>query len=294
MKHTTANAPAKINLVLEVVRRRSDGYHDLRTVMHTLELSDTLLFTPRQEGVLVSCEAPGVPANAENLAGRAAELFRQAYGVKGGVHIHIQKRIPVAAGLGGGSSDAAAALVGLCRFWGIPVNYTRLHALAQQLGSDVSFLLRGGCALGTGRGDRLFPWPAVPGLWMVVVNPGFAVPTPLVYKNLKLPLTRKKNYINLLRPAILKKNPEKIGQYLYNQLETVTFKMHPEVARIKELLLANGATAALMSGSGPTVFGLVPSPEAGQKVLRRFTGRYPFVCLTRTTGMGIRGTRGSV
>jgi 4-diphosphocytidyl-2-C-methyl-D-erythritol kinase len=127
---------------------------------------------------------------------------------------------------------------------------------------------------------------------MVVVNPGFAVPTPLVYKNLKLPLTRKKNYINLLRPAILKKNPEKIGQYLYNQLETVTLKMHPEVARIKAALLAQGATAALMSGSGPTVFGLVPTPEIGQKVLRKLSGYFPFVCLTRTTGPGLRGVRG--
>lgn len=288
MKHTAVNAPAKINLVLEIVRRRPDGYHDIRTVMHTLELSDTLLFTPRQEGVLVSCDTPGVPANADNLAARAAELFREAYGLKSGVHIHIQKRIPVAAGLGGGSSDAAATLMGLCRFWNIPVNYRRLHALARQLGSDVPFLLQGGCALGTGKGDRLFPWPAVTGIWMLVINPGFAVPTPLVYKNLKLPLTSKKNYINLLRPAILKKNPEKIGQYLYNQLETVTLKMHPEVGRIKEVLLAHGAAAALMSGSGPTVFGIVPSPEAGQQMLRKLSGRYPFVCLTRTIGQSIR------
>jgi 4-diphosphocytidyl-2-C-methyl-D-erythritol kinase len=286
LKPVTVNAPAKINLVLEVVRRRPDGYHDLRTVMHTLELADTLRFTPHPAGVRVSCDAPGVPADAGNLAGRAAELFQRAYGLRDGVAIHIQKRIPVAAGMGGGSSDAAATLLGLCRFWDLPVDRKRLHALAQQLGSDVPFLLHGGCALGTGRGDRLFPWPAVPGLWMVVVNPGFAVPTPLVYKKLKLPLTRKKNYINLLRQAILKKNPEKIGQYLYNQLETVTLKMHPEVARIKAALLAAGATAALMSGSGPTVFGLVPSPEAGQKIVKKLAERYPFVCLTRTAGTG--------
>jgi 4-diphosphocytidyl-2-C-methyl-D-erythritol kinase len=288
MKHFTANAPAKINLVLEVLRRRSDGYHELRTVMHTLELSDTLLFTPRQAGVLVSCDQPGVPANSGNLAGRAAELFLREYGLKTGVHIHIQKRIPVAAGLGGGSSDAAATLTALCRFWNLPVDYKRLHLLARQLGADVPFLLQGGCALGTGRGDRLFPWPAVPGLWMLVINPGFAVSTPEVYKNLKLPLTRKKNYINLLRPAIMKKNPGKIGSFLFNQLETVTLKMHPEVARIKEVLLAQGATAALMSGSGPTVFGLVPSPEVGQQALRRLADRYPFVCLTRTAGPGRR------
>jgi 4-diphosphocytidyl-2-C-methyl-D-erythritol kinase len=284
MKHLTVKAPAKINLVLEVLKRRKDGYHDIRTVMHTLELADSLTLTARRTDLVVSCDRTDVPTDERNLVVKAAQLLRAEYKVEQGVHIHIQKRIPVAAGLGGGSSDGAAALVGLCRFWNIPVDYERLQGLAAQLGSDVPFLLRGGCALGTGRGDRIFPWQAAPGLWMVLVNPGFAVPTPLIYKNLKLPLTRRKNYITLLRPAISKKNPEKIGEYLYNQLETVTLKMHPEVRRIKEILAACGVSAALMSGSGPTVFGLLPSPEVGRVVLKTLGSRYPFICITRTTG----------
>ncbi len=284
MKRLTVKAPAKINLVLDVVRKRKDGYHDIKTVMHTLEMADSLTFTPRKEGIYLSCDRPGVPTDERNLVMQAARALCAEFKVDYGVHIHLQKRIPVAAGMGGGSSDAAAALVGLCRFWDIPVDYPRLTTLAARLGSDVPFLLKGGCALCTGRGEKVKEWPSAPGIWLVIVNPGFAVPTPTVYQKLKLPLTREKNYITLLRPAVSNKNPVKIGQYLHNDLETVTLAMHPEIGRIKETLQTCGVTGALMSGSGPTVFGILPSAEVGRAVLKGLGSRYSFVSITRTTG----------
>jgi 4-diphosphocytidyl-2-C-methyl-D-erythritol kinase len=285
MKRVIVHAPAKINLALEIVRRRPDGYHDLRTVMHTLALADRLTLSSRPSGVVLTCKTPGVPTDEKNLAVRAALALQQAYAVTQGVHIHLTKKIPVAAGMGGGSSDAAATLRGLVRLWGLPWEAQRLTSLAASLGSDVPFLLKGGCALGTGRGDRIFPWPVLAGIPVVVVNPGFAVSTAEVYKRLKLPLTREKNYINLMRPAVFEKNPQKIGKYLFNHLETVTLSTHPQVRRIKLQLLKQGASAVLMSGSGPTVFGLVDQVTLGRKIVKALTPQYPFVCLTQTADL---------
>jgi 4-diphosphocytidyl-2-C-methyl-D-erythritol kinase len=284
MRPLTLAAPAKINLVLEVLRRRPDGYHEIRSVMHALALSDTLTIRAGAPGVRLTCDPPGLPTGPDNLVHRAAVLLSGALGRTPAVHIHLRKRVPVAAGLGGGSSDAAATLRGLCRFWRVRLTPRRLADLAAELGSDVPFFLRGGCALASGRGERLHPWPAVPGLWIALVNPGIAVPTSAVYKNLKMPLTSRKNYINLMRPAIVRKNPTKIGLNLFNRLEEVTLGEHPVIGRIKAELLDSGATAALMSGSGSTVFGLLPSRAVGERILKTFGPRYPVVRLTRTVG----------
>jgi len=283
MRPLRLRAPAKINLVLEILRRRPDGYHQLRTVMHALELADTLTFSPGPAGIRVTCRHPGVPSGSGNLVTRAAGLMAREAGLRPRVRIRLEKRIPVAAGLGGGSSDAAAALLGLNRFWNLHFAPRRLLRLARQLGSDVPFFLSRGCALCTGRGDRVFPWPAVPGMWLVIVNPGLAVSTARIYRRINLQLTRRGNYINLMRSAIYRKNPIKIGKNLFNQLESVTAGMHPVVRRMKTDLLAAGAHAVLMSGSGPTVFGLMPSRPAGLAAAAGLRKRYPSVILTRTS-----------
>lgn len=282
MTRLSLKAPAKINLVLEVLRRRPDGYHDIRTVMHCLELADTLTVTARRPGLRVSADHPGVPEGAGNLVYRAAEALAEKIGRPADVHIHITKRIPVAAGLGGGSSDAAAALLGLNRFWNLRLPYAQLHALAATLGSDVPFFLRRGCALGTGRGERLTAWPTCPGLPLVIVNPGFPVSTAEVYQQVNLQLTTPKNYIKLIRLALKEKSPIKISQNLYNHLEQVTETMHPVISRIKAGLLENHALGALMSGSGPTVFGLMPSVQAGRAAVKALKRQYPVVLLTQT------------
>jgi len=287
MRSLTVKAPGKINLVLEVLRRRADGFHAVRTVMHTLELADTLTFRRGKPGIRLTCDHPGVPTDESNLVHRSARLLAAETGVEPAVEIHLAKRVPVAAGMGGGSSDAAATLTGLCRFWNLKLAPRRLNSLAACLGSDVNFFLRGGCALGIGRGERIFPWPAVPGLWVLIINPGVAVSTAEVYKKLNLQLTTQKNYINLMRPAVGKKNLIKMGQNLYNRLETVTLNLHPVIGRIKEELMACGAIGAMMTGSGPTVFGLMPGRVAGEEALKRLGARYPTVILTRTTGPAV-------
>jgi 4-diphosphocytidyl-2-C-methyl-D-erythritol kinase len=278
-------APAKINLYLQVLRRRADGYHELRTVMHTLELADRLSFSASdQAGIQLTCLDPNVPTGEDNLVVRAALALAAAAGRKPAVRIRLVKRIPLAAGLGGGSSDAAAALLGLNRLWRMGWSKPKLARIGAGLGSDVPFFLWGGCALGTGRGEKIRPWPSLPGMLIALVNPGFEVPTREVYGQLKLKLTSSPNYINLLRPALVEKNPTKISRKLYNRLEEVTLEMHPALKKIKQDLLDCGASAALMSGSGPTVFGLLPSARVAAEVRSRLGKKYPFVKFTRTSG----------
>lgn len=279
----TLAAPAKINLILEIQGRRPDGYHSLKTVMHTLALSDSLAFRPRPDGLKVTCSHPGVPMGEGNLVFRAARELARRLRREPRVHIHIRKKIPVAAGLGGGSSDAAAALRGLSRWWGRP-DYPGLSGLARTLGSDVPFFLTGGCALGTGRGDHIHPWPEAVGLWILLVNPGFHLSTARVYKKTSLRLTRKKACINMMRQAVRDKNAIKIGQNLFNHLASVVEPEHPVVSRIRQDLLKGGALGAMLSGSGPTVFGLFHSRGQARNLQRQLADRYPVCLLTRTSG----------
>lgn len=274
-------APAKINLYLEVRGRRPDGYHEIRTVMHSLELADVLTFRPSDSGFRLTCGHPQVPLGEENLVTRAVLLLARRLRREPDFSIHLQKKIPVAAGLGGGSSDAAAALLGAARLWNCR-DPKLLLRLAKQLGSDVPFLLRGGCGYGTGRGEKIFAWPAVPGAWILLVNPGFPVSTAEVYKKASLELTTPSSHINMMRIFIKNRNILEIGRNLKNHLEAVTETMHPVIGRIKRDLRSCGAVAVQMSGSGPTVFGLLPSRAAGERAKIALHSRYPQVILTRT------------
>ncbi|MDW7651975.1 MAG: 4-(cytidine 5'-diphospho)-2-C-methyl-D-erythritol kinase, partial [Bacillota bacterium] len=172
------NAHAKINLTLDILGKRPDGYHELRTVYQSLALCDTLRFLPSPDGsITLGCDVPGIPLSDDNLAIRAARMLGSHYGVTKGVHIELVKRIPMAAGLAGGSSDAAAALRGLVRFWQLPHEKDVLNALAARLGSDVPFCLAGGTAIGTGRGEQVTALPSCPHFYVVLSNPGFAEST---------------------------------------------------------------------------------------------------------------------
>lgn len=281
------HAPAKVNLILEVQGRRPDGYHALKTVMHALELADTLRFSENSGGLRLVCSHPQVPTDERNLVYQAAIRLARRAGITPRVTIRLTKRIPVAAGLGGGSSDAATALLGLARWWRLGPR-APLARLARELGSDVPFFLNGGCALGTGRGERLTPWPSAPGLWLVLVNPGFPVSTAEVYRNFRLQLTRKKACISMMRSALKQKNADKISKKLFNHLEWVTLAAHPQVARIKQDLLAGGALGALMSGSGPTVFGLAPDRRTAWQIKGQLQTKYPVCLVTRLAEKTIR------
>lgn len=253
----TVNAPAKVNLILDVVGKRPDGYHDVAMLMVRLSLHDRVrvsLLSGNQ--VVVACPGLELADGEQNIATRAARLFLEHTGIKAGVAIAIDKRIPVAAGLGGGSSDAAAVLLALNDLLEAGLPRSELQSLGVRLGADVPFFLCGQTsAWATGIGEVLEPWPGLPPCWLVLVNPCFAVSTSWVYQNLGLTHHRRMSRIPRFPERI-----EEVAGLLHNDLEAVTVARHPEIAGIKARLLEAGALGALMSGSGPTVFGVFVGP----------------------------------
>lgn len=251
-------APAKVNLFLAVTGRRADGYHELISLLCAVDLWDRLSFAFSGTGIAVHCQAPGIPDGEANIAHRAAALFCRWLEDRGvapptGIRISIDKRIPAGAGLGGGSSDAAAVLSVLNRHTGQPFSLTELEGLAMMLGADVPFFLHARPMLATGIGERLEPVADLPPRFVVIVFPGFSIATAAVYRDLNLELTKcgKKIKKNLLKNGLFA-----VEQVLCNDLEAVSAAKHPEIVSIKEQLMLAGASGALMSGSGSSVYGL--------------------------------------
>ncbi|NTV13426.1 MAG: 4-(cytidine 5'-diphospho)-2-C-methyl-D-erythritol kinase [Desulfobulbaceae bacterium] len=280
----TIAAPAKINLSLKVLRRRPDGYHELESVMQKLALADELSFRRQGAGISLECSDPGLPGGEENLVWRAARMFLEYSGSPGGVWIRLEKRIPVAAGLGGGSSDAAAVLVALNRLFGSGLDEEQLAGLGLRLGADVPFFVRSaGAALARGIGERLTSAAGLTSGYVLLVNPGFAVSTRWVYENLAL-TSGGNPYILAPNSGALNSGnsgPESIDfltapdACFLNDLEVVTIAHHPVIGEIKQALLDFGARAALMSGSGPTVFGCFLRLSEAQTAYRHFQYLYP-------------------
>jgi 4-diphosphocytidyl-2-C-methyl-D-erythritol kinase len=262
-------AAAKVNLALEILDRRSDGYHEIATVLQTVDLADRLLLE-ESDGLELECVAPGVPTDESNLALRAALALREAAAVKRGIRITLDKRIPVAAGLGGGSTDAAAVLVVLNRLWGLCWSVARLAAVAETLGMDVPFFLRGGVALGTGRGERLRPLAATP-LALVLATPAVGVNTTDAYGRVTPAMYSDGTRCRAVIAALRTRRPARVAASLYNGLEKAVTPAHPEIERLRAGLLAAGALGALMSGSGPTVFGVARSFEHARQIRARMT-----------------------
>ena len=243
--------PAKVNLTLEVLGRRSDGYHDIRSLMVRVGLYDRLTIETGVEGLTLLCPDANLPGDESNLAMAAALAFREETGGPDGLRITLHKGIPTAAGLGGGSSDAASVLKGLNGLMGNPLSRDRLMELGLRLGSDVPFFIAGVPAVAEGRGEKLTPARDLPPMWYVLVNPGFGVSAAWAYRNLKLTGSSFGSKIQCLDGILSGARIE-----LHNDLEGVVARSHPEVLEIKEFLMAQGAEGALMSGSGPTVFGV--------------------------------------
>ena len=245
-------APAKVNYRLDVVGRRPNGYHDLRMIMQRVNLCDEVtLRLAAQPGIRVTCGQQGVPEGEGNIAWKAARALLELSGVEQGVEIEIVKQIPVAAGLGGGSSDCAAVLLGLNELLGLGLSRERLMAIGVKLGADVPFFVFGQTALAEGIGELLTPLAKVPTAWVVLVNPNLPVSTAWVYQNLQL--TQRDQLAKL--PNSFENVAELCG-ILGNDLESVTIPAFPVIDEIKRSLISHGAAGALMSGSGPTVFGL--------------------------------------
>lgn len=250
-------APAKINLWLRVLGKRPDGYHQVETVLQTISFADTLTLTAEAGGIALTCSDPRLPCNEHNLAYRAAALLaREAPGR--GVHIHLEKRIPWRAGLGGGSSDAAAVLRGLNQLWGLNWPWQQLLPLAQALGADVPFFLQGGTGIGRGRGDELEMLPVRPDLALVLIQPPFGLSTPKVYSDWQ-PLDARPPAGDLsdLALALQQSDTQALGHLLHNDLEEPAFRLAPELATVRQKLSQAGFPC-LLSGSGACLFAIVP------------------------------------
>jgi 4-diphosphocytidyl-2-C-methyl-D-erythritol kinase len=265
-------APAKINLALDVLFKRPDGYHEVEMVMTTVDLADRIELKEIGSGdIQIVSHNRFVPDDNRNLAYQAAALLKKRYQINNGVSISIEKNIPVAAGLAGGSSDAAATLRGLNRLWNLGLSLDELAEIGAEIGSDVSFCVYGGTALAKGRGEKVTHLPVPPKCWVILAKPTIGVSTADVYKRLTLEHADHPN-VNEMISAINHNNYTQLCGNLGNILEQVTLSLYPEVANIKEQMKTFGADAVLMSGSGPTVFGLVEHDSRMQRIYNGLRG----------------------
>jgi len=263
----TLKAPAKVNYLLDVIRRRPDGYHDLRMVMQRVDLCDELTMTLTDTpGISVLCGKDGVPDGPGNIAWKAAKALLELAGGSRGAEIAIIKNIPVAAGLGGGSSDAASVLMGMNELLQLGLSEQRLMKIGVTLGADVPFFIFKRTALAEGIGETLSAMPEMPTAWVLLVNPGVHVSTAWVYKNLQLT-----NRGELAKLPSLYSSVKDICTIFSNDLESVTIAAFPVIADIKNSMLRHGALGAMMSGSGPTVFGLYQDRETAEQAREALT-----------------------
>lgn len=271
MDFITLKAYAKINLALDVIGKRADGYHDVRMIMQTVKLYDkvTMKRTTTKD-IVIKTNLHYLPTNENNIVYAAAKLFKEIYQIDDGLYINLEKKIPVAAGMAGGSSDAAATLWGLNTLFDTKAPMDELMKLGLKLGADVPYCLLRGTALSEGIGEILTPLPAAPNLHCLIVKPPVSVSTKFVYENLELSKAENHPDVDGMVEAIKSDDVKGITSRLGNILETVTLKAHPEITTIKEMMISLGALNSLMSGSGPTVFGLFDDLTMAEKAFYAF------------------------
>lgn len=279
-------APAKINLALDVLAKRPDGYHDVDMIMQTLELADKVTLSPHPH-IELSCTNPKVPVDRRNLAWRAVERLWDVTGERRGVQINIEKNIPIAAGLAGGSADAAAVLLGLNELWQLKLSLRELMAIALPLGADVPFCILRQTARAEGIGERLTPLTSRLSGEVLVVTPDFEVVTKAVYQQFNLASIQKRPVISRVVEAVETGDLALLASCWGNVLENVVFNQFPAVFQLTRQMAACGMDYIRMSGSGPTVFALAPSPSAVKALLATIPRQW-FICLTR-----LKNTNGS-
>jgi 4-diphosphocytidyl-2-C-methyl-D-erythritol kinase len=277
----------KVNLVLNILGRREDGYHEVETVMLPVRFCDRIIIEEAPVGDLtLTCSEPSLPVDSGNLVYRAARRFLDVSGVANGVRLRLEKRIPLAAGLGGGSGNAATTLVGLNELFDEPLSRETLLQLASELGSDVPFFLQEQPALGTGRGERIQPIgqaAALNGLTLLLIHPGFGISTPWAYRELaRFPaaLNGEAGRAQRMVSALRQGSPQQVAAELYNSLEFPALKKYPVLRLYQDFLRSQGAFGALMSGSGSTTFALLRDIERGEQILERFRAQFGGGCWT--------------
>lgn len=266
-------APAKINLTLDVLGKRDDGYHEVEMVMTTIDLADRISFKElERDTILLESNSGIIPNDERNLVYQAARLLKTTYNVDKGVHIFLEKNIPIAAGLAGGSSDAAATLRGLNRLWKLNLAIEELMALGEQIGSDVPFCITGGTALATGRGEKIQKIDSMPPAWVILVKLPISVSTADVYGSLKADEIKEHPKTKEMLEAIKNQNLDLITINLGNVLEDVTFSLYPQVKHVKDQMMAFSGEGVLMSGSGPTVYALINKESKVKRVYNALRG----------------------
>lgn len=270
-------SPCKINLFLDVVGRRPDGYHEVVTVIEPLDLCDRLYFQTGREGIEVTTNDPAVPGGKANIVYRAAELLREAAGAQRGVSIQIEKNIPVAAGLGGGSGNAAAALLALNQLWGLELDLPALTALAGKLGSDVPFFLRPRTSLWRSRGEEGEPLPPAPPFFAVLINPAFPLSTRRAYSELAISGPPRLPHPNLEKviAALKVSDLAALGESLYNRFQETITARYPRVRELIEFFRAQDADGTLLSGSGPTVVALAAEKSRAERLASAARAAFP-------------------
>lgn len=265
MNQCVRKAYAKINLGLDVIDRLENGYHVVKMVMQTVGIYDVLTLKKIPEGIVVTTDNGELPTDDNNLIYKAARLMREAYDITEGVSIHLEKNIPIAAGMAGGSTDAAATFLGMNQLFNIGATMEELQKLGVKVGADVPYCIMGGTALAEGIGEILSPLPAPPECFLVVAKPDINVSTKYVYEHLDAEGVEKHPDIDGMIEALRDGDLQGIVSRLGNVLETVTVKKHDIISTIKQCMLKQGALGSLMSGSGPTVFGIFTDAEYAQK-----------------------------
>ena len=279
-------SPGKVNLLLNVLGKRPDGFHELETVLHPVSVCDQMTFERGGVGINLSCSDASLPADASNLAHRAAAAFLQAAKINEGVSIHLEKKIPLAAGLGGGSGNAATTLLALNEIFDQPLSSAKLNELAAALGSDVPFFLQNQPALAIARGEKiqpLDPFAALRDKAFLLIHPGFGVSTPWAYQALaRFPaaLNGQPGRARRLIATLQTGDCPAAGAEFYNSLEAPVLEKYPLLALFQEFLRAHGALAAMMSGSGSTTFAIVENISTGESLLEKFKAKFGQTCWT--------------
>ncbi|MGE5421627.1 MAG: 4-(cytidine 5'-diphospho)-2-C-methyl-D-erythritol kinase [Ignavibacteriales bacterium] len=280
MKKITITAPAKINLTLDVKGRRPDGFHDIESIMHQIDLVDEVVISEIPQGICLDGSNLQLSYDNSNLAYRAAKLLLEIYGIKKGVNIFLAKNIPLGAGLAGGSTNAASVLKGINRLFELNINERDMLTLAGKLGSDVPFCLLGGTAVASGKGEILTPVINRNKLNFLLVNPGFAVSTADIYELMDREIITDRPDIDKVVTDLAENYVPGIGTSMANVMEPVTFRMFPELKEIKNELLKGKAAGVIMSGSGPTIFALFADAEEAREDYNKMKLKYPltFLC----------------
>lgn len=284
MKELRLNAYAKINLTLDVLGDRPDGYHDIETVLHTVELHDSIILREDGEGIAIRCASPDVPADTRNIVYRAAQLLKETFQIPRGVEVELTKCIPIASGLGGGSSDAAVTLLGLAQMWKLRLTDRQLMELASKIGSDVPFFLAGGAALAMGRGERIRLLPPLPTTWVVLARPAIPVSTEWAYRTLDHAAVRKRPDTTAVVRALEAEDPASVGRLLCNVFEDVIVERYPIVGQVRDRMRELRPLGVSLSGTGPVLFALVANEAAAREAGAALSASFPDleVFVTRT------------